>query len=606
MAQMADGVRVVRLGRCPGREGEELGLLLEESAPPRAVRVTLLRGVPEQARAQLGRDIARAGDALHHPHIQAPLALVPLDGALGLVSEYADGETLREFLEVGGRLPSAVAARVIHDACAAVHFAHEEGREEGAFVHGWLRPENLLVSRSGVTLVSGFGAAAGRGVDSLVPWLAPEQILGGPGVASPQSDVYGLGLLLHACLAGENPFEGEPDPDVAILSRPPPSLEPLGVPPALAAVARRALSVKAADRFASAGEMGLALEEASEVASPGAVAAWAESLFPAGMGTRALRQRAVDAAAEAARAHGVHAAEEVGEDQILPDRAPPSGPEEGSDDLATGQFQFVAPPFPPPPPSVVAPADILGEAPPAPAAGRPAGRRSLSVAAPGPAPAPPLPSARPRSRGPTLAAVAAVAAAGLALGWWLSGPAEVPDVPRPAGPVAAPAPEPAVAVPVPAPPVAAPRPEPPGAAPARAGVAQKPLLEVTSSSPGDVTVDGRRAGPVPLSRTVRVGRHEVRLVNRDVGFDVVRTVEVRAPRTSLRFEVGKGRLTVTAPDGAEISLDGRKVGTGGVRDLEVWEGRHRLVVSLGPAHDQHDFQVGPNESYEYEVTAVRP
>ena len=601
---------MVRLGGCPGREGEELGLWLEGSEPPRVVRIAVLGTVPEEAQAQLRRDVARAGDALQHPHIQVPLGLAPLGDALGLVTEYADGETLQEVLDVGGRLPAAVAARVIRDACDAVRFAHEEGRDDGAFVHGWLRPENLLVSRSGVTLVSGFGAVAGRPAAELLPWLSPEQILGGPGAASRQSDVYGLGLLLHACLAGENPFEGEPDPDVAILSRPPPSLEPLGVPPALAAVARRALSVKAADRFADADAMGRALDEASEVATPGAVAAWAESLFPAGMGTRALRQRALDAAFDAARPPGGgHAPEEVGEDQIVAEPAPPAPPrpDEGSDELRTGQFELVAPPFPPPPPSVVAAADILGEAPPA-APARPFEARTPGAAAPAP-PAPPLPAAtRPGGRGRLLAAAAAVAAAGLAVGWWLSAPAEHPEASPPPVPAASPAPAPAPPKPEPKPEAAsAAAPEravvqPPPALPVAGG---RPVLEVTSTSPGDVWVDGRRAGRSPLSRPVRAGRHEVRLANRELGLDVVRSVEVRPPRTALRIEVGKGRLTVTAPDGAEIALDGRRVGTGGVRDLEVWEGRHKLVVTLGPARDQHDFQVGPNESYEYDVTAVR-
>ncbi|HQR29751.1 MAG TPA: protein kinase, partial [Anaeromyxobacteraceae bacterium] len=232
-------------------------------------RLIELPGVEPGARLGLLRHLARSADALHHPHIQSTLGLDESDGRLSLAVDHADGETLAEILAVGGRLPPEIAARILRDACDAIHFAHEDGMEHGPIVHGWLRPAHLLVCRSGVTLVAGFGAGHSRSAADLVPWQSPEQILGGPGAASRASDVHGLGLVLHAALAGENPFEREPEPDVALLSRAAPLLEPLGVPPALAAVVRRALAVKASDRFASAAAMARAIEEAvPDMAAP--------------------------------------------------------------------------------------------------------------------------------------------------------------------------------------------------------------------------------------------------------------------------------------------------------------------------------------------------
>ncbi len=296
------GGRVRRLGSFPGREGEGLGLHVEGDGVPRVARIVYLPGADPSALEGLSREVARAVDALHHPHVQAPLGIDEVDGLLALAVEHADGETLAEILNVGGRLPAPVAARIVRDACLAVQFAHEEGDDAGPILHGWLRPTNLLVCRSGVTLVAGFGACMARSAADLVPWQSPEQIVGGPQAATRSSDVHGLGLVLHACLAGENPFERDPDPDVALLSRPAPGLEPLGVPPALAAVVRRALSVKPADRFPDALALARAIEAAvPQVAPPSTVAAWSESLFPAGMGMRVLRQRAVDAAIAASR-----------------------------------------------------------------------------------------------------------------------------------------------------------------------------------------------------------------------------------------------------------------------------------------------------------------
>jgi hypothetical protein len=131
-----------------------------------------------------------------------------------------------------------------------------------------------------------------------------------------------------------------------------------------------------------------------------------------------------------------------------------------------------------------------------------------------------------------------------------------------------------------------------------------PQLEITTSEPGEVLVDGKLVGRPPLVRPVTAGRREVRLLNPNLGLDVSRTVEVRPPRTSVHLEVGTGRLSVRAPEGAEIVVDGRPVATGSVRGLELFEGRHRLEVALGPARHRHEFRIGPGETYDYEVSAV--
>ncbi len=319
MAHMVGG-RVVRLGSFPGREGEGLGLFLEDGNAPCVARIVYLPGVDAAAREGLEREVARAAEALYHPYVQPPLGLDEVDGRLAMAVAHADGETLAEILAVGGRLSPSIAARIVRDACIAVQFAHEEGQEHGPILHGWLRPSNLLVCRSGVTLVSGFGVGLSRSAADLMPWQSPEQVLGGPRAASRASDVHGLGLVLHACLAGENPFEREPDPDVAILSRAAPLLEPLGVSSALAAVVRRALAVKAPDRFASPLELARAIEAAvPDLASPATVAAWSESLFPAGMGMRVLRQRAVEGARTAAAREAARRPEQAGHPIPLPE-----------------------------------------------------------------------------------------------------------------------------------------------------------------------------------------------------------------------------------------------------------------------------------------------
>jgi len=339
------GGRVMRLGSFPGREGEGLGLFLEDGSAPRVARIVNLPGVDPSAREGLEREVARAAEALHHPHVEPPLGLGEVDGRLAVAVEYADGETLAEILAVGGRLPPQVAARIVRDACVAIHFAHQEGQDGSPILHGWLRPSNMLVCRSGVTLVSGFGVGLSRSAEDLMPWQSPEQVLGGPRAASRGSDVHGLGLVLHACLAGENPFERDPDPDVAILSRAPPPLEPLGVPSALGAVVRRALSVKAPDRYATPRDLARAIEEAvPDLATPATVSAWSESLFPAGMGMRVLRHRAVEGATAAAAREGVRRPDKEGRPVPLPEPLEAPRVVQARRPSPEGRVQFRPPP----------------------------------------------------------------------------------------------------------------------------------------------------------------------------------------------------------------------------------------------------------------------
>jgi hypothetical protein len=131
-------------------------------------------------------------------------------------------------------------------------------------------------------------------------------------------------------------------------------------------------------------------------------------------------------------------------------------------------------------------------------------------------------------------------------------------------------------------------------------------VDVSSDPAGDVFVDGKRVGRSPLTRNVSRGKHKVRVADRALGIDQTKVVEVRSAHVKVRFAFGKASLTVTAPEGAAVLLDGRRVGTGSTRDIELYEGSHKLAVTLGPARHEHAFSVRPGESYAYEVSKTGP
>jgi eukaryotic-like serine/threonine-protein kinase len=63
----------------------------------------------------------------------------------------------------------------------------------------------------------------------------------------------------------------------------------------------------------------------------------------------------------------------------------------------------------------------------------------------------------------------------------------------------------------------------------------------------------------------------------------------------------KGFLDVTAPAGAEVLLDGRRIGLGGLR-VEIPTGRHHVEVRFGGAKVEEAFDLGPGETWTYSVT----
>ena len=139
--------------------------------------------------ARLAEDVERAS-RLFHANVLRVLGMGTFGDAPVVLQEWRDGESLRELLDTGSRMPPEVAARIVADAADAVHHSHFRAVEEGRpFAHGALRAERVLVGSDGAVIVSGFGRAAEG--DGAAP--------------TPAEDVRSLGALLLQCLAGEQP-----------------------------------------------------------------------------------------------------------------------------------------------------------------------------------------------------------------------------------------------------------------------------------------------------------------------------------------------------------------------------------------------------------------
>jgi class 3 adenylate cyclase/tRNA A-37 threonylcarbamoyl transferase component Bud32 len=129
------------------------------------------------------------------------------DGTYYIVMEYMESGTLEDLIEHEGSLPPQRATEVALQVAKALSVAHERG-----IVHRDIKPQNILLSKSGEAKVADFGIARAAtattmtqagSVMSTVHYISPEQALGEP--ATPRSDLYSFGVVLYEMLTGELP-----------------------------------------------------------------------------------------------------------------------------------------------------------------------------------------------------------------------------------------------------------------------------------------------------------------------------------------------------------------------------------------------------------------
>jgi beta-lactam-binding protein with PASTA domain len=210
---------------------------------PVAIKVMEPRLASDPAfRARFERE-ARSAARIDHPavvdvHDQGDH--MGIDGpVLFLVMELVDGGTLRDVLRARGALGVPAAVAVMEPVLAGLGEAHRLG-----LVHRDVKPENVLISRTGEVKVADFGlvtAAAQAGsshagyILGTVNYLSPEQVT--TGAADARSDVYAAGVLLYELLTGAPPYSGDTALSVAYrhvnTDVPAPSLIAGDVPPEL-------------------------------------------------------------------------------------------------------------------------------------------------------------------------------------------------------------------------------------------------------------------------------------------------------------------------------------------------------------------------------------
>ncbi|WP_223645836.1 serine/threonine-protein kinase [Corallococcus sp. EGB] len=651
--------RYQSLGPLLAGEGSRafLGLALEEGATPRPV--VLIWAPPEIAQnpelvARLERETNRA-IVFDHPNILRVHGLEKLDGGLARVTEFADGEPLRRVLEANPRMTPGFAALVVADAAMGLHYAHVAGNDDGSpLVHGDIRPETLMVSFSGYTKVTGYGALSvaprergGKRVKNRRAYTSPEQLLGGREAVNVQSDVFLLGLTLHECLTGKMPFKESADPDKAVLNRALPPM-PADVPLKLDAVVRRATTKRALERYPSALAFREALVEAvGKLPSHEEFAGHLAKLFPPEAEARAARRATIEKGIAEALAKAGMPAPQIAE--LIANGAGLSEPVKSKvPELASAESSKPAPV--PVAPQASAPA----QAPVAPASAPVQASQAASPAAPRSAQAATAARSAPVASSTQSAAASTPSPATPSATAQAETPSPAPTETRPAGPIFGGAASPTAQVEaaqkpsrawipfvvgglvltlgagaviiqrqlqgtmtvetfdagLPAMVVAEPFDAGTEDAGVDAGVDAGPtmgILDLTVEPRVEVTLNNALLGRTPLSASLPPGKHLLTFTNGALGISVSRTVTV-APtgRSAYQFFLNKAFINVRGPAGANVSVDGKPVGVVPVEELDVYEGYHRLNVNVGPSHWQKTFTIEPGQRVNFDVDFQEP
>ena len=250
------------------------------------------------------REIETAA-GLQHPHILTVLDSGEAAARLWFTMPYVEGESLRDRLRREKQLPVDEAVRITREAAQALDYAHRHG-----VIHRDVKPENLLLTEDGNTLVADFGVARALagGEEALTQtglavgtpaYMSPEQASGARDLDA-RTDVYALATVLYEMLAGEPPFAG-PTPQAAVARRFTEAPRPLRqvretVPEAVEQAVLKALAKAPADRFPSAAEFARALNSSAVPAPLGASAA-VTAQTPGAATPRPATRRRVPAAA---------------------------------------------------------------------------------------------------------------------------------------------------------------------------------------------------------------------------------------------------------------------------------------------------------------------
>ena len=183
---------------------------------------------------------ARLAALVDHPNLVHVSSFGEIHGEYYLAMEYVDGLTLSDLLERTGTVTPGVACRIAVETLDALHAIHQAQSPDGqplGLVHRDVTPRNVMLTRAGAVKLLDFGIAiaAGEGPQTTMgtrSYVAPEHVEGRP--VDARADLFSVGVLVVQLISGEVPFRGQ------ATSSPP---RPPAIPPELWSTVKSALQL---------------------------------------------------------------------------------------------------------------------------------------------------------------------------------------------------------------------------------------------------------------------------------------------------------------------------------------------------------------------------
>ena len=248
-----------------GRGGMGVVYLAVQANLNRKVAVKMIRSGALASQDEVTRFYteAKAAAALEHRNIVSIYQFGHLAGHHYFSMELVPGTDLAKKIKQSP-LPPLEAARYVRDVARAIHHAHQRG-----VLHRDLKPANVLIDLEDQVRVTDFGLAKQVDSDSSVTgsgaaigtpsYMAPEQASGNSDRCCAGSDIYSLGAILFAAIAGRPPFQNESSVQtlLQVVHDTPPSLRTLcaNVPEDIETIVEKCLEKSPAKRYASANEL---------------------------------------------------------------------------------------------------------------------------------------------------------------------------------------------------------------------------------------------------------------------------------------------------------------------------------------------------------------
>ena len=160
---------------------------------------------------------AQASAGLTHPNIVSVFDVCEDNGRYFIVMELVEGITLKEYIHLNGRLSMEQALDFSIQIASGVEAAHEHH-----VIHRDIKPQNIIVAKTGNLKVTDFGIAKAATSNTMstagmgsVHYISPEQARGG--YSDERSDIYSLGITMYEMVTGRVPFEGDTNVAIALM-----------------------------------------------------------------------------------------------------------------------------------------------------------------------------------------------------------------------------------------------------------------------------------------------------------------------------------------------------------------------------------------------------